>query len=71
MKRIAATALWFCSGWFIGSFAAFIGDMTPLLGPVVATVAAAIVGADPGNRIWGATTQRSHRAPQRQVQNAA
>ena len=52
MKRIAATALWFYAGWFAGSFAAFAFGLSPALGPIIATAAAAIVAVDPRSLIW-------------------
>jgi hypothetical protein len=53
MKRIAATALWFYAGWFAGAFVAFVAGLSPVVGPVVAIAAAAVVATDPRGLIWG------------------
>src|SRR5256885_8380265 len=52
MKRIAATALWFYAGLTAGSFAALVLGLSPALGPIIATAAAAIVAVDPRSLIW-------------------
>lgn len=70
-KRIAAAVLWFYTGWFVGAFLAFALDITPALGPILATAAAAIVAGDPRRIIW---CRPSIHLPSRagdQVQNPA
>jgi hypothetical protein len=54
-KRIAATILWFFTGWFVGAFVAFVAGLTPVLAPMLGTAAAAFVAGDPRHMIW---TQR-------------
>ena len=56
-KRIAAAALWFYAGWFVGAFFAFATGLSPALAPIVATAAAAILAGDP-RRIIGPACQR-------------
>jgi hypothetical protein len=63
-KRITAAILWFYAGWFVGAALAFVLGLSPALGPIVATAAAAIVAGDPRGLIWttGQTSAtRQHR----------
>lgn len=52
MKRIAATALWFLTGWFVGAFGAFTVGLSPALAPILAIAAATLVAADPRQMLW-------------------
>jgi hypothetical protein len=61
-KRVAATLLWFYSMWYAGAMIATLFGLSPALGPILGTAAAAIVGGDPRNLIWSrreATAARS------------
>jgi hypothetical protein len=51
-KRIAAALLWFFAGWYAWAFIATVGDLTPLFGPVLGAVLAAVFAGDPMHRIW-------------------
>mgnify|MGYP000412659589 CR=1 FL=1 len=69
MKRRAAAILWFFSGWTVGEFLAFVLPawglgISPALGPILGTAAAAIVAADPRRLIWArpATPARTESA---------
>jgi hypothetical protein len=55
-KRITAAILWFYAGWFVGAVLAFVLGLSPALGPILATAAAAIIAGDPRHMIW--TTER-------------
>ncbi len=54
-KRVAATLLWFYSMWYAGAMIASLVGLSPALGPILATAAAAIVGGDPRRVIWSRT----------------
>jgi hypothetical protein len=51
-KRVAATLLWFYSLWYAGAMIASLFGLSPVLGPILGTAAAAIVGGDPRHLIW-------------------
>jgi hypothetical protein len=51
-KRVAATLLWFYSMWYAGAMIATLFGLSPALGPILGTAAAAIVGGDPRHLIW-------------------
>jgi hypothetical protein len=51
-KRVAATLLWFYSMWYAGAMIATVFGLSPVLGPILGTAAAAIVGGDPRRLIW-------------------
>lgn len=55
-KRVAATLLWFYSMWYAGAMIATLFGLSPALGPILGTAAAAIVGGDPRNLIWSRPT---------------
>ena len=52
IKRIGSGLLWFLAGWCSWGFVAFVGDLSPLWGPVLGAALAAIVAGDPLHRIW-------------------
>jgi hypothetical protein len=54
-KRVAATLLWFYSMWYSGAMIASLLGLSPALGPILGTAAAAIVGLDPRHLIWAAS----------------
>jgi hypothetical protein len=51
-KRIVAALLWSFAGWGTWAFIASVGDLTPLFGPVLGAVLAAVFAGDPMHRIW-------------------
>lgn len=51
-KRIVAALLWFYAGWSMWAFIASVGDLTPLVGPVLGAALASVFAADPMHRIW-------------------
>jgi hypothetical protein len=51
-KRILAGVLWFFTGWYLGSFAAFLVGVPDLLGPVLGVTAAFVFAVDPQGWIW-------------------
>jgi len=59
-KRIAAALLWFLTGWYAWALLAATLDLTPLFGPVLGTILAALIAGDPMHRIWAprASTER-------------
>ena len=58
-KRALATVLWFYSGWYAGALLAQVVGLSPVLGLIIGTAAAAIVGVDPRGFIWTQTTRPS------------
>jgi hypothetical protein len=53
-KRIFAAFLWFYTGWYGGALLADFTGMSPLIGPVIGAVIAALVVGDPRRVIWKA-----------------
>ena len=53
-KRILAAFLWFYAGWYVGAILAEAFGVSPLLGPVIGTAAAALIAVDPRRIIWTA-----------------
>ena len=51
-KRAAAAILWFFAGWYAVAFVAMLLGLSPFLGPVGGTIAAALVAGDPFHLIW-------------------
>ena len=62
-KRVAATLLWFYSMWYAGAMIATLFGLSPALGPILGTAAAAIVGGDPRNLIWSRREATPARTP--------
>ncbi len=56
-KRALATVLWFYTGWYAGALLAQVVGLSPVLGLIIGTAAAAIVGVDPRGFIWTQTTR--------------
>jgi hypothetical protein len=59
MKRLVAAPLWFLVGWYVGTAAAWVLDVSPALGVVLAVVASAFVLADPRRVIWQTAPRHS------------
>jgi hypothetical protein len=55
-KRILAAFLWFYAGWYLGAIIAEFVHISPLFGPLLGAVAAALVAGDPRHIIWKAKT---------------
>ncbi len=51
-KRLVATFLWFYAGWYAGAMVAWLLGVSPLLGPIIGTAAAALFAGDPRGLIW-------------------
>ena len=51
-KRAFAALLWFYVGWYGGAMLAEFLGVSPLLGPLIGTAAAALFVGDPRGIIW-------------------
>jgi hypothetical protein len=51
-KRILAAFLWFYAGWYAGALIADFLHVSPMLGPIIGAVAAALIAGDPRHIIW-------------------
>ncbi len=51
-KRALAAVLWFYSMWYAGAMIAQFAGLSPALGPILGTAAAAIIAGDPRGIIW-------------------
>jgi hypothetical protein len=51
-KRVVAALLWFYSCWYAGAMIAALFGLSPALGPILGTAAAAIIAGDPRHLIW-------------------
>jgi hypothetical protein len=51
-KRVLTTALWFFAGWYVANILAFVFGVSDIMGPIVGTAAAALIGGDPFRAIW-------------------
>jgi hypothetical protein len=51
-KRVLAAVLWFYAGWYAGAMIAYAFGLSPALGPIVGTAAAALIAGDPRHLIW-------------------
>ena len=52
IKRLGMSLIWFYAGWYAGAMAAFFGGFSPLIGPVVGVLAAAVYVGDTRG-MWG------------------
>jgi hypothetical protein len=55
-KRALAAFLWFYAFWYVGAMIAEFAGLSPALGPILGTAAAAIIAGDPRRLIWGRRT---------------
>ena len=46
IKRLVTTLVWFYAGWYAGAMLAFLGGISPLLGPVIGVAAAGLYLGD-------------------------
>jgi hypothetical protein len=51
-KRVFAALLWFYTGWYAGAMIAELVGISPALGPIIGTAAAALIAGDPRGIIW-------------------
>ncbi len=51
-RRILATFLWFYAWWYAGAIVADVLGVSPVLGPLIGAVAAALFVGDPRKIIW-------------------
>jgi hypothetical protein len=51
-KRALAAILWFYSAWYAGAMVAAVFGLSPVLGPIFGTAAAALIAGDPRRIIW-------------------
>ncbi len=51
-KRALAAVLWFYAAWYTGAMVAQVLGLSPALGPIFGTAAAAMVAGDPRGLIW-------------------
>jgi len=51
-KRALAAVLWFYAIWYAGAMVASVLGLSPALGPILGTAAAAIIAGDPRRIIW-------------------
>jgi hypothetical protein len=56
-KRIIAALLWFYAGWYAGALIADFLHVSPLIGPFLGAVAAALIAGDPRRIIWKAKVE--------------
>jgi hypothetical protein len=54
-KRALAAVLWFYAIWYAGAMIAQIAGLSPALGPILGTAAAALIAGDPRGIIWTRT----------------
>jgi hypothetical protein len=54
-KRALAAVLWFYAIWYAGAMIAQVFGLSPALGPILGTAAAAIIAGDPRGIIWTKT----------------
>jgi hypothetical protein len=53
-KRLLAAFLWFYCGWYAGAILADVVGVSPVLGPLIGAVSAALIVGDPRRIIWSA-----------------
>ena len=54
-KRALSAVLWFYAVWYAGAMIAQIFALSPALGPILGTAAAALIAGDPRGIIWTRT----------------
>ena len=54
-KRALAAVLWFYAIWYAGAMIAQALSLSPALGPILGTAAAALIAGDPRGIIWTRT----------------
>ena len=61
-KRALAAVLWFYAIWYAGAMIAQVFSLSPALGPILGTAAAALIAGDPRGIIWTKTPKATTRA---------
>jgi hypothetical protein len=70
-KRAFAALLWFYTAWYAGAMVAHVLGLSPALGPILGTAAAAIVAGDPRRIIRARSARPAPAMPASQVGNPA
>jgi hypothetical protein len=70
-RRIFATFIWFYVGWYGGAILAEYLGVSPLLGPIIGTAAAALFAGDPRRIIWSDLGIQRARAMERLTATSA
>ena len=70
-RRIFATFMWFYVGWYGGAMLAEYLGVSPLLGPIIGTAAAALFAGDPRRIIWSDLGIQRARAMERLTATSA
>ena len=58
-KRALVAVLWFYAMWYAGAMIAQILGLSPALGPILGTAAAALIAGDPRGIIWTKTPDKT------------
>jgi hypothetical protein len=58
-KRALAAVLWFYAIWYAGAMIAQVFSLSPALGPILGTAAAALIAGDPRGIIWTRTPKQT------------
>jgi hypothetical protein len=61
--RFLSTILWFFAGWYVANILAAVFGASELLGPIVGTAAAILIGGDPLHVLWTPRSEGSRVAP--------
>jgi lambda repressor-like predicted transcriptional regulator len=64
-RRILAIFLWFYAWWYAGAIVADVLGVSPMLGPIIGAVAAALFVGDPRKIVWPSRGIDRARAKQR------
>jgi hypothetical protein len=64
-RRILAIFLWFYAWWYAGAIVADVLGVSPMLGPIIGAVAAALFVGDPRHIVWPSRGMDRARAKQR------
>lgn len=64
-RRILAIFLWFYAWWYAGAIVADVLGVSPMLGPIIGAVAAALFVGDPRYIVWPSRGMDRARAKQR------
>ena len=62
-KRVASALLWFYAFWYAGAMIAELIGLSPALGPILGTAAAALIAGDPRHLIWSGINRARNDRP--------